>query len=245
MMPKVRRRNSVLSIGKLLLLTGVLFVIFLFSTVVSMRLVVRAKELAVPALVGTDLEEAMRLLKTANLRLALTGKRHDPKMPKGAIVYQLPGAGVRIKANREVQVLVSLGKQQDPVPKLVGETERVALHLARQSGYKLGDISRVSLPELESEQVINQFPAPSTEEITGLEIDILVARKQSKRYLMVDVAGQSLHRVLMFFEEEGFKVGKIQYIRHAKVRRGVVVRQFPEPGHALEEDDSIHLEVAR
>ena len=244
-MAEGRRRNSFLRIGKLILLTGVLFVIFLVSTVVSMRLVVRAKEVAVPALVGTDLERASRLLKAVNLRLALTGKRYDPEIPKGAIVYQLPGTGVRMKANREVQVLVSLGKQRDPVPKLVGETERVAVHLARQSGYKLGEISRISLPELESEQVINQFPAPNTLEITGAEIDVLVARKRPKRYIMVDVAGQSLNRVLMFFEKEGFKVGKIQYARHAKVRRGVVMRQFPEPGHVLEGDDSIHLEVTR
>ncbi len=245
MMAKGRRRSSFLNFGKLILLTGVLFVIFLVSAVVSMRLVVRAQEVAVPTLVGSDLEEASRLLKAVNLRLALTGKRYDPEIPKGTIVYQLPGTGVLIKANREVQVLVSLGKQRDPVPKLLGESERVAMHLARQSGYRLGDISRVSLPQIESEQVINQFPAPNTQEITDAEIDILVARKQPKRYIMVDVAGQSLNRVLMFFEKQGFKVGKIQYTRNAKVRRGVVVRQFPEPGHVLEEDDSIHLEVAR
>jgi beta-lactam-binding protein with PASTA domain len=242
---KKRRRSSFLGIGKLILLSGVLFVIFLVSTVVSMRLVVRAKEVAVPALVGTELEEASRLLKAVNLKLALTGERYDPTIPKGAIVYQLPGTGVLIKANREVQVLLSLGKQRDPVPELVGSTERVALLRAQQSGYKLGDISRIWLSELESEQVINQFPAPDTQEITGAEIDILVARRQPKRYIMVDVAGQSLNRVLMYFEEQGFKVGEIQYTRHAKVRRGVVIRQAPEPGHVLEEGDSIHLEVAR
>ncbi len=245
MRAKGRRRSSFLSIGKLILLGGVLFVIFLVSTVVSMRLVVRAKEVAVPALVGTELEEASRLLEAVNLRLALTGERYDPEIPKGAIVYQLPGTGVLIKANREVQVLLSLGKQRDPVPELLGSTERVALFRARQSGYTLGDISRISLPELESEQVINQFPAPNTQEITGAEIDILVARRRPKRYIMVDVAGQSLNRVLMFFEKQGFKVGEIQYTRNAKVRRGVVVRQAPEPGYVLEEDDSIHLEVAR
>ncbi len=245
MKAKGRRRSSFLSIGKLILLSAVLFVIFLVSTVVSMRLVVRAKEVAIPALVGTELEEASRLLKEVNLRLALTGERFDPEVPKGAIVYQLPGTGVRIKANREVQVLVSLGKQRDPVPQLVGSTERVAMLRARQSGYKLGDISRISLPELESEQVINQFPAANTEEISGAEIDILVARTKPKQYFMVDLAGQSLNRVLMFFEKQGFKVGKIQYTRNAKARRGVVMRQFPEPGHILEEDNSIHLEVAR
>ena len=144
---KGRRGSSVLGIGKLILLTGVLFAIFLVSTVVSMRLVVRAKEVAVPALVGHDVEEASRLLNVVNLRLSLTGRRYDPNIAKGTIVYQLPGPGVRIKTDREVQVLVSLGKQRDPVPKLLGSTERIARHRARQSGYQLGEDSRMLVSE--------------------------------------------------------------------------------------------------
>jgi beta-lactam-binding protein with PASTA domain len=47
----------------------------------------------------------------------------------------------------------------------------------------------------------------------------------------------------MFFNENGFET-EIQYREHSEVRKGTVVRQFPEPGYILRDGDSVHLEVA-
>ena len=63
--------------------------------------------------------------------------------------------------------------------------------------------------------------------------------------MMPAVMGQSLNRVLLFFESNDFELGNIRYVDLANVSAGLVVKQFPEPGYVLTEADSINLEVSR
>lgn len=238
-------QDRFLTIGKLALLGGVIVVVFLFSVILGMRFTVRGKVLETPALVGMSLADAEKLFKEKNLKLAVVGRRYDPDIPEDSIISQLPVAGVGIKANRDVQIVVSMGKRPNPVPDLTGRSPRAARLLARQSGYELGRISRISGGDEETEKIIGQNPKPNSEETVSNRIDVLVQKKLLAGYIMPDLVGDNLNRVMVFFEENGFEFPKVQYKPHSGVSKGTVVRQFPEPGYLLEEDESIHLEVAR
>lgn len=234
-----------LTIGKLALLAGVLFAVFLFSVILGMQFSVRGKVFETPAVVGMVLSDAEELFKKKELNLAVVGRRYDPDIPKDAIITQLPVAGVGIKANRDVQVVVSMGRRPNPVPDLTGRSERAARLLARQSGYDLGRVSEMLLGNNENERIIAQYPRPHSEENASDRIDVLVQKKSVAAYIMPDVIGENLNRVMVFFEENGFEIARVQYKEHQGIGKGAVVRQFPEPGYLLREDESIHLEVAR
>jgi beta-lactam-binding protein with PASTA domain len=62
---------------------------------------------------------------------------------------------------------------------------------------------------------------------------------------MPKVTGMGLNKAILLFEKNGLKVGKVQYRSYPNVSRGVVVKQFPEPGHPLMEKSPMNLEVAR
>jgi beta-lactam-binding protein with PASTA domain len=62
---------------------------------------------------------------------------------------------------------------------------------------------------------------------------------------MPDVMGRNLNQVTLFFESNDFELGNIRYVDLADMSAGLVVKQFPEPGYVLTDEDSINLEVSR
>lgn len=250
-MPQKRRslgnylRERILRLGQLILLAAVLVAAGGFSAYLGMRFAVRSTEVEVPAIVGLSAEEAERRLAAVELNLLVAGKRYDPQVSEGAIISQNPLGGRRSKANREVQAVVSLGPRVNPVPNLLGATERAARVMALESDYELGNISRIGLSSADRDTVVLQYPSPDAAEAGDPRIDILVLSPSPRQYVMPDLTGQTLNRVVLFFERHGFRIDRINYRPYPGATRGTVVKQFPEPGHALSEGDSIHLEVTR
>jgi serine/threonine-protein kinase len=241
--PDHRLKGKFLSIGRLVILGGVLITVFLLSAIIGMRLSVRSGETKTPALVGMSLEDAQTVIQNSDLKLLITGRRYNDEIPEESIISQIPPAGVGIKGDRDVRVVVSLGRRINPVPDLTGNSVRAAGIIAQQNGYKLGRITEIQKIGGE-DLVIAQFPPPAAEENISDQIDVLLEIDSPKAFIMPDTAGENLNRVIKFFKENGFEV-TIRYRRHRGIRRGTVVRQFPEPGYMLKEDQEIIIEVAR
>ncbi len=236
--------HKVFNVGKAAVLSGFLIVVGSFSAYLGMRFSIRGTEVEVPLVRGQTVEEAKTILSKVHLSFSAT-ERYDPHVPKGVIATQHPRPGGRIKANREIQIVVSLGARRSPVPDLMGSSLRVARLKAFQAGYGLGHISEIPLVGSKNDEVIRQFPVPLAKEVASSKIDVLVSRTFFPRYTMPDVVGQRLNRVLQYFEKNGFKPERIQYRSHNRVARGTVTKQFPEPGFMLSGEGSINLEVAR
>lgn len=233
------------SIGKLVLLGAILVSVFVFSVIFGMRLAVKGTLVEVPSLIGMSRSDAEGVLSQAGLTLVVSGERYDSQVPRGAIISQVPGAGVDLKTRGDVRVIVSLGRRINPIPDLRDTTVRAARMMAEQNGYELGYVSEVLLPGGDDGRIISQYPAARSSENIGAKIDVLVSRSEPATYIMPDLLGQNLNRVLQLFKEHGFEVNRIQYRSVPYVSRGAVLRQFPEPGYQLQRDQEINLEVAR
>ncbi|MCH8820227.1 MAG: PASTA domain-containing protein [Acidobacteria bacterium] len=237
--------HRLLNAGKFTVLIGVLIAVGLFSAYVGMRIAVRGTEVEVPLILGKSVGEATQLLERVHLRHEVIGERFDPEISEGAVISQHPLPGGTMKTAGKVQLIVSLGEKENPVPDLKGTSLRVAHLMAREAGFEFGNISEISLAGIEEDHIVEQFPPPHSRDFLSPRIDILVSKGDFSRYLMPDVMGQSLNRVLLFFESNDFELGNIRYVDLANVSAGLVVKQFPEPGYVLTEADSINLEVSR
>lgn len=233
------------TIGKLILLSGILVAAFFFSVIIGMRLTVRGSVVEVPSVVGMALEDAEALFQKLELTLAVSGRRFDSEVPEGAIASQVPGSGVRLKASSQVKVVVSLGRRTIPIPDLRGVSVRAARLAAEQSGFQVRTVSEVSVGTDSERRIISQYPESGTLEDTSDEIGVLVAARYDPGYVMPDLIGLNLNRVLQFFEAHDLDVTRIQYRSSPGAARGSIVRQFPEPGYLLRRSDLVHLEVAR
>jgi len=237
--------EQVLIVGQLTVLLGVLIAVGFSSAYLGMRLAVRGTEVEVPSIAGKPVGEATEILERVHLKREVMGERFDPEIPRGVVISQHPQPGRSMKAERNVQIILSLGTKTHPVPDLRGSPLRVARLMASDAGFELGNISEISMSEIPKGQIVQQFPPPDSKDLLSPEIDVLVSRGFLERFVMPDVTGQSLNSVLLYFEKNDFKLGNVRYRDYPDAARGAVVKQFPEPGYILTEQETINLEVAR
>jgi len=65
-----------------------------------------------------------------------------------------------------------------------------------------------------------------------------------ERYVMPDLVYRNYDQVRPYFEQLGFKFGSVKFERYEGVAAGVILRQFPLPGHPLSHEDAVSLVVA-
>ncbi len=236
-------QSRFLSWGKLVLLGGILLSIFLISLTVGMRIAVRGQEVETPAVVGLTLEEARKRVEGLGLGLAVTGKRYDPVVPENGVAAQVPGAGVGIKAGRDVRVVLSLGPRTNPVPDLRGSTLRAARLLAEQQGYTIGMVSEMEA-EGDEGRVLAQWPPPLSDAHLDDRLAVLVSVPRKPTFVMPELVGLNLNRAMILLENQGFQT-RVYYREQPGTLRGTVVRQFPEAGYPVRLGGTVNLEIAR
>ena len=193
--------EQILMVGQLTVLVGVLIAVGLSSAYLGMRLAVRGTDVEVPSIAGKPMGEATEILERVHLKREVMGERFDPEIPRGVVISQHPQPGRTMKAERKVQIILSLGTKTHPVPDLRGSPLRVARLMAADAGFKLGNISEISMSEIPKGQIVQQFPPPDSKDLLSPEIDVLVSGGFLERYVMPDVTGQTLNAVLLYFEK--------------------------------------------
>ncbi len=244
-LPEAQGSSRFLTLGKSFLLIAILLTVGIFSAVVGIRVAVRGDEVQVPSLVGQTVDQAKKSLANVELVLEVNGERYDVSAAAGKIVSQLPPAGLRIKANRPVQVIVSLGVRRNPIPDLQGSSMRSAQLMVLESGYELGNVSTMNLDNAGQDGVVRQYPTPQSREVVSQKIDVLVNTPRPMRFIMPDLMGQNIAVVTAFLETNSLKVRPPVYREYQNADKGEVVKQYPEPGYMVTREDLIGLEVAR
>ena len=122
----------------IIFMVAILTVAGLVSALTAMRFAIRGKEVEVPKLVGKTKEEAELILRNGGLKLKVTSSRFSSSVCRRQSVEQIPSSGTRLKAERTVKVLVSLGEQRFAVPNLVGTSLRAAQLTLAQRRFTAG-----------------------------------------------------------------------------------------------------------
>src|SRR5262249_9200867 len=150
--------------SSIILMVAVLTVAGLVSALTAMRFAIRGKEVNVPKLVGKTREEAEQLLQKNGLKLKVTSSRFSSAVAVGRVLEQIPPSGTRLKADRTVKVLVSLGEQRFAVPNLVGTSLRASQLTLAQRGFMLGNTVYAHTIVGDPSTVVYQSPKPGTQE---------------------------------------------------------------------------------
>jgi len=67
---------------------------------------------------------------------------------------------------------------------------------------------------------------------------------QGERFIMPDLIYRDYESVRPLFEKSGFHFGSVKFERYEGVAAGIILRQFPLPGHPVTRDDAVSLVVA-
>src|SRR5438094_5440645 len=105
--------------SSIILMAAILAVAGIVSALTAMRFAIRGREVEVPPLAGKTADQAKEILTRSGLVLKPASSRFSSAVPEGHILDQIPPPGTRLKVNRTVKVLLSLGERLFSVPNLV------------------------------------------------------------------------------------------------------------------------------
>jgi eukaryotic-like serine/threonine-protein kinase len=241
MLSKLLRGLGLVAYGLLVVAAFVLAAYFSFS------LFVRSGATTVPSVVGLTRPEAAAVLADQGLtlrRVAAQG-RYDDKVVAGHVMQQTPDARTLVKRGSGVEVVLSLGPQRVEVPDLTDRPLLDAQVALSSSGLLAGKILGAFQSGKPTGSVLSQDPDPGASVPPATAVDLLLAMAApGERYLMPDLVYRHYEQVRPTFERLGFRVGSVKFERYEGVAAGVILRQFPLPGHPLTHQDAVSLVVA-
>jgi len=223
-------------------------VIFGLAAYTSFSVFVRSGATTVPSVEGMSQTDAANALADQGLvlRTAKGRDRYDDKVPAGLVARQSPDAKTFVKRGSPVNVVLSLGPRRVAVPDLRGKDLGGAQLGLSGTGLAFGRILLALAPHREAPgSVIEQDPDPNASVAPATGVDVLVAMAvPGERYVMPDLVYRNYDQVRPYFEQRGFKLGSVKFERYEGVAAGVILRQFPLPGHPVSHEDAISLVVA-
>jgi len=242
--PKPASRFSRWSV--MVLMVAILSVAGIISALTAMRFAIHGREVDVPPLVGKTADQAKDILSRNGLLLKVSSSRFSSQFPEGQIVEQIPPSGTRLRANRTVKVLVSLGERRFAVPNLVGASLRAAQLMLAQRKLALGKTLYAHISDGDPSTVVYQSPKAGTQEGSDPSVNIFISLGPPADYfIMPDLIGKSADLVASRARNEGFRLGKINTRKYPGVEPGVVIQQKPQAGYRLTKSDVILLDVSQ
>jgi serine/threonine-protein kinase len=234
---RLAARNALLGVA--LLATLVL------SAIVTMRVVLSSRDVAVPSLAGRALADAGALAAQRGLALRIEGRRHDGSVPAEHVVAQEPPPGGTLKAHRAVRVWVSLGPRRVTVPPVEGGSARTARIALEQAGASVARLVEVEDASPEG-TVLVQRPPPGEADLSDGGASLLVSRGPGgASFVMPDLIGREVGLAVAALHSAGLKVGDVRYRTYPGVEPGVVLRQSPPAGYPVSPRAALTLDVSK
>jgi len=212
------------------------------SAISAMRIAVHGREVTMPNLVGKDVGEASRALRSKGLLLRVADRVYSD-VPINQVVRQTPPPGMLMKVSQQAHVVLSLGQRQLEIPLLEGSTLRVSRIQLLRAGLQVGEVSTVTLADRASDTVVQQSPKPGNGAATP-RVDMLVsAGPKETAYVMPYLLGldeieakrrldlANLHR-------------KMNYVTAPEWPHGAVIDQTPLAGTRITTSTDVQLTVA-
>lgn len=225
----------------------VIVLVFGLAAYTSFSLFVRSGVTTVPQVEGLPRGEAAARLADQGLRLRGVEEegRYHEKIPAGSIVQQNPDARTLVKRGSSVSVVLSRGPQRVEVPDLSGKGLPAAQAALSGAGLTVGRILGAFSTTKNTGSVLASDPGPGATIAPSTPVHVLLALSvPAERFVMPDLVYRDYESVRPYFEQHGFRFGNVKFERYEGVAAGVILRQFPLPGHPVTKQDNISLVVA-
>jgi serine/threonine-protein kinase len=226
---------------------GAVLLIFIAAGYLSFNLFVRSGVTTVPELTTLTEVQAEAVLADAGLSLRVRDeeRRFDETVPAGQILLQDPGEGSIVKRGTSVEAVVSLGQELVEVPDLTGQALQAAQVTLHAAGLSLGRTAGVFSLSGAPGTVVDQSPRPGEQVGRTESVELFLSLEgRADTFVMPDLVYRDFESTRTFFESRGFRFGSIKFEFYEGISPGVILRQYPLPGHPLRRQDVISLVVA-
>lgn len=228
--------------GRMAFLVFILASAAFLSAITAMRFAIHGRETTMPNLVGKNVAEASKTLRSKGLILRVADRVYSD-VPINQVVRQTPSPGMLMKVAQQAHVVLSLGQRELEIPPLEGNTLRASRIQLLRAGLQVGEVSTVNLPDKSADTVLLQNPKPGHGAATP-KVDVLVSSgAKEASYVMPSLIGlneldaqhrldvASLHR-------------RINYVAAPQWPHATVIDQTPLAGMRILSTAEVQLTIA-
>ena len=200
-------------------------------------------EVAVPNLVGDDLDTAKSKLEALGLTYEVVAKeKTDGKA--NIVTKQDPEADFKVKKDFKVSLTISESEDSVEVPNIVGETILDAESILYQYGLKLAEPSYEEDKEHEEGIIIRQEPSEGSQAEKNSLIKVVVSKGNSDEVEVPDFIGRNKDEVIKELTDLGLKY-KITSKDSEDFDKDIVTDQSITSGSTVQKDEVIDLVVSK
>ena len=202
-------------------------------------------EVEVPAIQGKEIREANDLLAGLGLRLRIEESRHTDKTPERVVISQDPAPGRKVRKDREILAVVSLGPEQIEVPDLKGKSLREVRLLLSERKLLLGKVTYTEAEPDKPEQVLTQKPGAGEAVRRSTAVDVKVNKGAGVATIAVpNWKGERISDVAARLEKAGLVMGGLVWSVNDEAPRGQVLGQAPPESSEVTPGSPVEFEVS-
>ncbi|UCH77926.1 MAG: PASTA domain-containing protein [Candidatus Coatesbacteria bacterium] len=204
------------------------------------------EEVAVPEVIGHNVDEAERALADAGLVMKEIGVAKDSSLPEGFVVEQDPEPGIKVRKGRTVKVRVSAGLAEVHVPNVVGRTLRQAELVLTRIGLQVGEVTDVHDDTVPKDHVIDQTPKAREKVNRGTKINLLISLGSEEVTILMpaNLIGLTVDEAAKMLKEYELGVGNVTTEPSMTVPAGRIIRQAPDIGEQVKKGDAVDLVIS-
>jgi serine/threonine protein kinase len=224
--------------GPLILLFVLLLALVVGALVFGPKLFKSAPDQqSVPTVTGLTRGQAERAIRDAGLKVGEVTTAASKEVSRGRVISQDPQASDLVDPATRVDIVVSTGLPQLPLPDVVGQNKDDAADQLRNEGLRVVLTQRDA--DDPKDQVIEMQPPAGTQVSEGSKVTLFWSDGPEE---VPDVVGKTEAQATKLIEDAGFKVSKVT--DPTQGTKGTVINQSPDPGTTLDEGSTVTIVVS-
>jgi len=129
---------------------------------------------------------------------------------------------------------------------LIALSQKECEDLLKKSKLKKGHSAFITAADVLPDSVISQSAPAGSRIAEGSVVDLLISKGgESRSFVMPDLIGKEAVKVLVFFENQGLKISKIEEVSYFGLKPGIILKQFPSPGFEISAKNLIGIQVSK
>lgn len=143
------------------------------------------REVEVPQLKNMNLSQAEETLKEMGLKLGTTSTDYSNTVEKDLVIRQEPSSGAKVQSGTEVNLVISVGKEDTTenvkVGNYIGMAEQDAINAARNNGLRVRNVDYQYSSNTQKGLVMNQSIGVGTEVAEDSAIDFVISLGEEEK----------------------------------------------------------------
>lgn len=199
--------------------------------------------LKAPRLIAMPFPTAQQVAQAQGLEVSIAGSEYSLQYPATYVVSQKPEEGTPMEKGARIEVVVSLGKETVPVPRVVEDTLPVAQEKLRAAGFRWR-ISEELNDRVPAGVVMAQNPAPEVPTEKGTEVVLRVSLGK-ERVRVPNLVGKAEAEAQEMIVKAGLTKTWPNYQDYTFVPPGYVLSQDPKPDALVEKGTTVYIAVRK